>query len=149
MRHAYSILVLALGAFTTLSGHLLSDMWSTSAPAGDTLHLIIGFFISLIGALMMVASLIIRQQGRWTTSGELRLPHNFERQHNGYTFILSFSNDYRRVYSPLFLWATVCWPCCTYGACARCLWIVLNNLPSFLASGMAFTQRASGSLHKI
>ena len=59
MRHAYSIILLALGVMVTLSGHLISDLFAANAATGDTSHLVLGFLISLFGAFMMVASLII------------------------------------------------------------------------------------------
>ncbi len=61
MRHAYSVILLAIGAFTMLSGHLISDLWSYTAPTGDTSHLVIGFLITLFGVFVMIASLVVWQ----------------------------------------------------------------------------------------
>ena len=59
MRHAYSVILLAIGAFTMLSGHLISDLMGYSAPVDDTSHLVIGFLITLFGVFVMIASLVV------------------------------------------------------------------------------------------
>jgi len=64
MRYVYSTILLALGAFTALSGHLISDLFGANAAAGETSHLILGFCITLFGVLMIVASLVVRQMGK-------------------------------------------------------------------------------------